>query len=441
MTRLRTLAIVLSCALFASACGEVAPESLAFAMEDSEQTVLRIATPRIAGFEGVIANWEREHPTVEVDVVVRNLDDHHESLLNQSAGAQDFDIVAFDASYGPDVRARDDLFVDLSELDATPPSDGFLDVRWAEGVTESGAVVGLPLDVESTALLVRSDLVDAAVMSQLRAASSWCDVVAAGDAFSDRTNEAFLADGDELLSAILAQTRTAFVDETGSVNPADIGELERAFDLTMLTIGERPLHGNPCPNDAGIQRISRNLPFGSDQWQSELHNENFAAVVAPWSFRRRIASASPQTAGLWETISIPVDSTAPTAGSTSDGGLHLGVAVDSEKFALAYDLVLTLTDPAIQEVAFARGFGPLPAAAALHTSEGVGSAADDFFSNDSKAQVYSEAATNRPEAMAAPERRIVIDEMLSALNRVESGSQTPQEAWTSMLDQVAKALS
>ena len=444
MNRLRAIAILLSCAMFATACGEVAPESLAFAMSDTEETVLRIATPRIAGFEGVIANWEREHPTVEVDVVVRNIDDHHESLLNESEtgnGSGNADIVAFDASYGPEVRAREDILVDLSQFDATPPSSRFLDARWAEGVADSGAIVGVPLDVESTALLVRTDLVGDRVMNQLRNASSWCDVLSAGDAFSDETNSAFLADGDDLLSAILAQTRTSFVDDTGSLRASEVSELERAFDLVMLAIGENPAHDNPCPGAVDIERIARNLTFGSPQWRAGLQDDDFAAAIAPWSARRRIANASPQTAGLWETIAIPVDSGAATSGSSSDGGLHLGIAAGSTQFELAYDLLLTLTDTAIQEVAFARGLGPLPAAAQLHTSSGVDGSADDFFTNDTTALIYSEAALNRPSATATPERRVVINAMLSAVNRVEGGGQTSREAWESMVDQVSKALS
>jgi len=416
MTR-RLLALLLAAAVLLSACGEVAPESLAFATSETEETVIRFATPRISGFEDVIADWEREHPTARVEIVVRNIDDHHRSLLGNSTTGGPFDIVAFDASYGAEVRARGDLFVDLSMHDATPPASDYLDSRWIEGISDEGETIGLPLDIESAALLVRSDLVGENVVEDLEAADSWCDVLVVGDAFSDETNTAFLADGDDLLAAILAQTRTSFVDEEGVFVESELPELKRAWDLTMIAIGEGPLHGDPCPGVDDIQRIARNLPFDSSEWQRKLGDQNFAAIVAPWSYRRRIANASPQTAGQWVTIDLPTDAPAPDAGSSSDGGLHLGLHGETTHFDLAYDLLLTLTDPAIQVVAFADGTGPLPAAAQPHTSGTIGRADDDFFADSSVKATYSRAAMD-----------------------LESGGQTPDEAWTSARDQVSKAL-
>jgi len=286
---------VLACALLLSACGEVAPESLAFTTSETEQTVIRLATPRIAGFEDVIADWEREHPTARVEIVVRNIDDHHRSVLDDAGAGGAFDIVAFDASYGADVRTRGELFIDLSHYDETPPADTYLKARWAEGIGADGQTIGLPLDIESTALVVRADLVGQDVIDQLNEAQSWCDVLVVGDAFSDETNTAFLADGDDLLAAILAQTRTSFVDDRGILVPEELPELERAWDLAMIAIGEGPLHGDPCPGVDDIQRVARNLPFDSAEWRSKLGDENFAAIIAPWSYRRRLATGPRST--------------------------------------------------------------------------------------------------------------------------------------------------
>ncbi len=440
MIRTRALAFLLVGGLLLGACGDVTPESLAYATADTEPTVLRLATPRIAGFEDVIADWEREHPTARVDVVVRNSNDHHRSLLEDAGAGGQFDVVAFDASFAPDVRASDDLLVDLGAFEATPDASTYLAARWAEGIADDGALIGLPLDVESTALLVRTDLVEPDLVRALREAETWCELLVAGDAFSDETNTAFLADADDLLAAILAQSRTSFVNDDGTFARDELDELQRAWDLAMMAIGEGPLHDNPCPGVEDIQRMARNLNFDSAEWRVELRDADFGAVLAPWSFRRRIANAAPETAGQWTTIDLPSDSRAPGAGSSSDGGLHLGIHLGSQHFDLAYDLLLTLTNPTVQEVAFADGTGPLPSAAQPHADGIVSRAEDDFFVDSIFANTYSEAALARPTSLASSERRIVVEAMMDALNRVESGGQTPEEAWMTMRDQVAKAL-
>ena len=439
MKRIRTLATLVAASLVLAACGDVTPEPLALAMSDSEPTVVRLATPRISGFEDVVADWEREHPTARVEIVVRNIDDHHRSVLDNGGAGGPFDLVAFDASYGPEFRESAELFDDLETLDSTPRESDYLAARWAEGVADTGELIAVPLDVDSTALLVRSDLVDDATLGQLRSASSWCDILVAGDSFSDATNTAFLPDGDDLLRAILAQTRTSFVDEAGTLIAEDAAELERAWDLAMIALGEGPLHGEPCSDVDEVQRIARNIEFDTPQWQRELRDDDFAAVLAPWSFRKRISNAAPETAGRWATVSLPIDAPG-LAGSSSEGGLHLAMLANSENHDLAYDLLLTLTSATIQEVAFADGSGPLPAAIGPHEDGTVARPADGFFVDSAVGSTYSDAANARPGELANPERRVVVQAMIAALNQVEGGGQTPDEAWSAMLTEVSRTL-
>lgn len=276
-------------------------------------------------------------------------------------------------------------------------------------------------------------------MTSLRDAQSWCDFLIAGDAFSDATNTAFLPDADDLVRAVLAQTRTAFVNANGTMEPDTSDELERAWDLAMIALGEGPLHGAPCEGVEEVQRISRNLEFDTADWRRELRDSDFAAVLAPWSFRQRIANAAPETAGVWTTVAIPIDVHAE--GSPSEGGLHLAIPADAPNFDLAYDLLLTLTSSTTQEIAFADGSGPLPTAVELHTNGVVARPADGFFVDAAIGSTYSDAALGRPVDLATAERRVVIRAMIAALNRVEGGGQAPDEAWVSMLEDIGDSLS
>lgn len=419
--------------LLLAACGDLTPDSLAFATDQTEPTIIRLATPRIAGFEEAIANWEREHPTARVEISVRSIDDHHRSVLDDAGAGGQFDIVAFDATFGPEVREHPELFIDLETLGDDLVEAEYLSSRWAEGIGENGSLIGAPVDIESTALVVRADLVGDEIVNDLRAAQSWCDVLIAGDSFSDDTRTAFLADGDDLLSAILAQSRSAFATADGALIEADRTELEEAWDLSMIAVGEGPLHGEPCAETDDVQRISRNLMFDDSLWRAELASDDFAAVFAPWTFRRRISNAAPEKAEYWVAIPLP-NSTDGTA--SSEGGLHLSILDGSTHVDLAYDLLLTLTNPVVQELSFADGLGPLPATSDFHRDREASDAPDDFFGMNGVGAIYSTTARARSSELASPQRRIVIEALLDALNNVEGGGQTPQEAWDDALDQI-----
>jgi len=433
-----TIGGLLIASLMFAACGDLTPDSLAYATDETEPTVIRIATPRIAGFEAAIARWEREHPTAEVEVSVRNIDDHHRSVLDNAGAGGQFDLVAFDATYGPEARERPDLFVDLTTMGSDLDESSYLVSRWNEGIGIDGSLIGVPIDIESTALVVRADLIGGDIVNQLRAARTWCDVLVAGDAFSDETRTAFLADGDDLLATILAQSRRSFVNEQGQLLDADRAELEQAWDLAMIAVGEGPLHGDPCAGTSDVQRIARNLNFDDSLWRSELASDDFAAVFAPWTFRRRISNAAPEKAGNW--IAIPLPRTTDGVAS-SEGGLHLSLLDSGQNKALAYDLLLTLSDPIVQELSFADGLGPLPATAEFHRNREAEVAPEDFFGTNGVGAIYSSAARGRSTELATPQRRVVIEALIEALNRVEGGGQTPMEAWEDALERVREQLS
>lgn len=433
----RIVAAVLAAMLVAAACGDLAPDSLAYTSNETDaaaQSVLRIATPRLSGLESAIDDWEREHPTARVEIVVRSLDDHHRSVLDDAGAGGTFDIIGFDASYGPDIRARSELFLDLEPFD-TDLADAYLASRWSEGIGDDGRVIGLPLDVDSSALLVRTDLVPPDQVELLGASTTWCELIAVGDTFSDASDIAFLPDGDELFTAILSQNRLSFIDQDGSLIDNQRAELERAWDLAMLAVGETPLHDDPCPDEsAEISRIVRNLDSDGEQWRTGLREGGFAAVIAQYSELREIASAAPDTSGKWTIVELP-----GVAGASS-GGIHLGVSADTTQPELAYDLVSYLADPVIQENAFADGSGPFPAASTLYDHPAITNYSDDFFGDAQIGSIFASTAERRPTTLAGPNRRLAIEQFVSALNTVEDESQTPEQAWEEVLWRIEQFL-
>lgn len=442
MKRPLFLALLIVFSLLASACGSLTPESLALVAEPFETTTIRIATSRIEGLEAAIAAWEREHPTIDVDVVLNSPDDHHEALLRGDRRTGSVDIIGFEGEYTGAIRTIADSFVDLREFELDELQSNFLPPLWDQGIGLDGELIGLPIDADAKVLFVRNDLARASTLNDLASARTWCDVLEYGGDFADSSGKAFFADGEELLRAILSQSRSSWVTSTGQQDPDAVAELERAWDLSMLAIGEQPVFGNPCPELLGQGSIARDLTPGESIWRSEIASDDFGAVISQWSTRERISQAHPQSSRSWTAIALPRDAQVPGAGNSSEGGLHFAIAADSEHTDIALDLILTLSDPVIQESTFNNGHGPLPSARALYDDDTVAEAEDDFFVGEpSAAATFADAVRLRARGRAMPERQVVISALSRALAQVQSGVQTPEIAWDEAFIEVVAELS
>ncbi len=427
--------------LAASACGALGSEPLAFTDATADKTILRIATSRIEGFEGAIASWERDHPTVEIDVVVDSAESHREWLRTEASATTTIDIIAFDAEYGADARARPDLFIDLREHEAEQLEDDFLTSRWTEGIGSNGELIGLPVDVDAHVLLVRNDIVDPSTIRSLNAADSWCDVIQAGNDVFHATEKAFFADGEELLRAMLSQSRSSWVTTAGRLDETTSAELARAFDLALLAVGEDPLGTNPCPELTGAGAIARDLTPGESVWRAEIASDDFVAVISQWSTRNRISQSHPDSINSWLAIPLPTDSAAINAGTSSEGGLHFGIAANSEHRDIALDFLWTITNPVVQRNTFASGQGPLPAVSAPYDDGTVADASDGFFAGrPTVGAIWADAVEGRATAVAHSERNIVITAFVDALARVQAELETPEEAWSHGLENVVNVL-
>lgn len=423
--------------LVAAACGTITPDSLAFA--DTEQTTLRVVTPRIEGLESAITVWEREHPTVDIEVVLDSAEDHHEWLRNGANGS--VDILAFEGNYGAEARELPELFVDLRQHGLADLETDFLSTLWAEGIASGGELIGLPVDVDAHVLIVRQDLLQPDTTTDLFNAASWCDVIQAGNDFVGQSGVGFFADGEELLRAITAQGRASLLTTDGTFDTGPDSELLRAWNLAMLAIGEDPVGTSPCPDISEPIPIAGDLNPGDPSWSAEIASDGFAAVITKWSNRERISQAYPESTGNWLAIPLPTDESVGS-GASSQSGLHFGISAESEHFDIALDFLLTITNPVIQRRTFADGLGPLPAINSAYSDGSVLGTNDGFLvGRPTIGQPWTATVRERPAAVAAADRPIAVATLIDALGRVQGGLDTPEEAWNNALTTVATELS
>ncbi|NNC80045.1 MAG: extracellular solute-binding protein [Acidimicrobiales bacterium] len=415
--------LLLAMAVASTSCGAVNPETLAFVEDERPgQTEIRLAVWPTPGLTDAIVTWEREHPTATVILDVSPFDDHHQDILNPLVSAITPDVVAFDAQYSANFRANPDLLLDLSSYDTSQLEARSVGWAWQQGVTPDGSLLGVPVDVGGVALAYRADLLAQNMTRQVEAAESWCELIAVGDMYSDLTRRPFLPESGELFEVILLQGEQQFHDSTGQLILEDSQGLADAWDLTMHALGERPVFGDPCPENTGVQRTTANMTVGSDAWRATLDGRGVGAVIAPAALLDEIQSAAPATAGAWRITDVP------GVGGASGSGMHLGIHASTPHAELAWDLIAHLSEPSNQIRTF-RQSGRFPAAESTYLDPQVRDASEPFFGDSPLGTVYVESVQESLPGPDGPEFRLVLREFRAAISRVESGTYGPAEAW------------
>jgi cellobiose transport system substrate-binding protein len=432
MNALRIATVIL--ALTASSCGGLNPETLAFVEDERPgQTEIRLAVWPTPGLADAIDDWEREHPTATVVLDVSSFDDHHQDILEPPQSAITPDVVAFDSHYSANFRARPDLLLDLGRFETDQLEARTVGWAWQQGVAGDGSLIGVPVDVGGLALAYRTDLLAQNMSRSVEAATTWCDLIAVGDTYSDLTGRAFLPESGELFEAILLQSEEQFHDSDGELAIEDSRGLAEAWDLSMHALGERAVFAERCPENTDVQRIAANMEAGSEQWRASLDGRGVGALIAPVTLLDEIQSAAPATAGEWRITSLP------GTGGGNGSGMHLGVHASTVHTDLAWDLISHLSEPSNQIRSF-RQSGRFPAANSTYQDPAVRDATEPFFGDSPIGEIYINSIEQSAPGPDGPEFRLVLRELRAAVTRVESGTHTPEEAWDDALWRVEQLL-
>ncbi len=407
--RTRAAAVALVVGLVVAACGDVDPESLAFAEDEQRpgRTMLRFATYTEHGFADALEAWEREHPTVEVVLDVQPLDEHHDRLIAVADDVSGPDVLVIESSFLPTIEEPAALFLDLGD----------------PGTSSRFAI---PVAVDGMALAYRSDLYGGETLS----ADSWCELVLAGEEYTARTGRPFLAEAADLFEAVVAQEPLQFYASDGTTIHATNPRIRRAWDLAMRTLGAEPADDDPCPAARSTHAMGAAFTAGSAEWKQGLRDGEFAAVLAPSSMLEQIRDTAPETAGSWSVVAVP----GVTAGP---GGAHLAVGVDTELEALARDLVATLAAPTTQRGVYFSS-GRFPADATAQGDPAVLAHTSPFYGDSPLGELYAASVAAEIDAPTGPDSPLILREFRAGIARVASGALDPEAAWNEVLWRVER---
>ncbi len=415
MSRTRRLtAIVAVAASLLSACSVDPPESLA-AVETTPtaRSVLRVATYDNAPLDHALTAWERDHPTVRVEVLESDIATHHAAIVE---GTLEADLVAIDAHWLAGIRQDHELFVDTADsLGPITPTDAPDHI--AAQVVVDEHVWARPASVGGLVLATRSDLVDVAALAGSDV-DTWCDLIRTGDTWVSANELRFLPSVEPMFRAVIDQRPVdadhALTGPDGNAAIVDNPAVELAWDLSLLALGHPPMFGDPCEGWEG-GRIAGNLPRFSAPWTEALAEGSFAATLVPAWALERLETGTGSTQSIWTHHHVP--------GSGGDrGGTSWAIPAAGNRADLAEDLLSWLTSPTQQALAW-RQAGDLPAEAGLRGDVAAGPLA---------------ASVESVRAIPGPHDRAIVEILTTALERIEAGNAEPADAWEDALFRIRR---
>ena len=378
----------------------------------------------------LLADFQRQHPNIQVRVDTLPFSAAHEKLLTAFAGDATPDLAQLGNSWIAEFAAVNALLPLGPWLAATPalqPADWFEGI-WATNVVD-GQLLGLPWYVDTRLLFYRRDLFERAGIAQPPA--TWQAWVAALVALqqSGIAHPLLLPLNEfEPLLALALQQPDPLLRDGGRWGNFRSAGFQRAlgFFLDRFSTGQAPaLTNNQIAN----------------LWQ-EFGRGTFAAYISgPWNIgelnrrlgpaRRRDWATAPLPApdglrdglpdGLPNTQGTAAPAAPPRPGASTAGGSSLVVFKRSSRQADALTLLAWLARPAVQQRFFALT-GNLPPRRSTWALPGPGGLA---LADDDKARAFAIQLENVKPAPAVPEWERIAQEMQQLAQRAVFERQSP----------------
>ena len=296
------------------------------------QSVLTVAAfPAVDKIvEAAIPAWTKLHPNVAIKVVSRQFADHHTAMT--TALSTSF--------YLPDVMALEVGYVGrfaqgggLEDL-SKPPYDirrfetRFVPYALRQATGRSGAIVAAPTDIGPGTLLVRSDILAKAGVSETDLTQSWESYVAAGITIKQRTGAYLLAHARDIKDIAIRtgiQPGEGLYFDQDSKVLVNTPRFVRAFELA------RQVRKN---------KLDARVSAWSNEWSEGFKRGTLATqLTGAWLAGHLNNWLAPATKGQWRALQLPGGAYA------AYGGTFLAIArgAPAANKPLAWELIQLLT--------------------------------------------------------------------------------------------------
>ena len=382
---------------------------------------LTITTFGEFGYDDLIAQWNSEHPDIQVEQTKVSLWDDWKNEVNTDlqAGSGLPDVVAIEGDFMPAILAAPDRWVDLS----SPDVEGrWLDFKEQAATTSDGQLLGYATDAGPEAICYRADLFAKAGLPTDRKdvaalMTTWDDYFSLGEQFVDKV------------------PGTKWYDASGSIAQAMLNQVAYPFEEADNTVN--------IDND-GLKQVwetvtgyadtlSTQVPQWSDDWTANFKSDGFATLPCPGWMRSNIRdnTGDPAPKGVkWDIADVF------PGGGGNWGGSFLTVPKTSTHQAEAQEFAAWITAPE-QQLAIFQSLGNFPSQVAALDDPALLSTNDPYFDNAPAGQIFSDrAAAIDVQPYHGPLYSDILGKFQDAITRVDQGT-SPDDSWTTFTQDVA----
>ena len=382
---------------------------------------LTVATFNEFGYEELI----EEYNAMQDEVVVEQkkagtANEHQDNLYTKlAAGSGLSDVEAIEVDWLAALMEESDAFVDLSD----PEVEGrWLDWKTEAATTDDGRLIGYGTDIGPEGICYRADLFEKAGLPTERDEvatlfTTWEDYFEAGREFVKKVPEVAWYDASGATAqAMINQTEYSFEDSDNQVIASSNPEVKAVFD-TVTTLAD--------------EGLSTKLTQWSEDWAASFQNDGFATMACPGWMLGVIEGNAKGVEG-WDIANVF------PGGGGNWGGSYLTVPEQSEHPEEAKALAMWLTAPEQQIKAF-EAKGTFPSQVDALDDDVLLGSTNAFFNDAPTGEILSERAEAVPFIPhKGPKFADINTAFQQAIQRVDEGQQTPDEAWDAFLADVER---
>ena len=388
------------------------------AAEGEEGTItLSVATFNEFGYEDLFAEYEEANPGIKIKhKKAGTANEHQDNLYTKlAAGSGLSDIEAVEVDWLASLMEQSDQFVDLSSDEV---AGRWLDWKTDAATTPDGKLIGYGTDIGPEGICYRADLFEKAGLPTDRAEvaelfTTWDDYFATGRDFVEKVpGTAWYDSSGGTAQAMINQVEYAYEDAENNVIAAENGEVQDVFETVTS---------------------NKDLGTGTTQWSEDwtkgFQNDGFATMACPGWMLGVIEGNASGVEG-WDIADVF------PGGGGNWGGSYLLVPTQSEHPEEAKALAAWLTAPEQQIKAF-QSKGTFPSQVEALEDPALTGATNAFFNDAPTGEILA----NRAEAVEflphkGPRYADINTAFQQAIQRVDEGQESPEEAWDNFLADV-----
>ena len=385
---------------------------------DEDGTItLTVATFNEFGYEELFAEYEAAHAGISIQhKKAGTANEHQDNLYTKlAAGSGLSDIEAVEVDWLASLMEQSDQFVDLSSDEV---EGRWLDWKTEAATTPDGRLIGYGTDIGPEGICYRADLFEKAGLPTDRAEvaklfPTWDEYFAVGREFVEKVpGTAWYDASGGTAQAMINQIEHAYEDEDNNLVATENDEVKQVFEAVTSN-----------------KDLGTGLTQWSEDWTKAFQDDGFATMACPGWMLGVIEGNAADVEG-WDIADVF------PGGGGNWGGSYLMVPTQSQHPEEAKELAAWLTAPEQQIKAFGSK-GTFPSQVDALDDPALTGATNAFFNDAPTGEILA----NRAEAVEflphkGPKYADINTAFQQAIQRVDEGQETPEQAWESFLADV-----